>query len=185
MPVAMAMLLLPAIAGLSASAQGLPTQSSVPPKMLRINEDSLIFAATATSDTIVRQGKSTAIATLGSMAIPGSGQIYNGSYWKAPVIWGALYYFWSVYDNQNTLYKDQKRLYTASITTAVPNGDAEKKTLRDFYRKQRDTFGWYMALTYLVNVLDAYVEASLYGFEVSPDLRVKNDIQMVGLQVRF
>jgi len=48
-------------------------------KTLRLNEDSLITAATATSDTVARQGKSTTTALLFSMAIPGAGQIYNGA----------------------------------------------------------------------------------------------------------
>jgi hypothetical protein len=71
------------------------------------------------------------------------------------------------------------------MTVENPGGDGRERQLRDFYRRQRDTFGWYMAIAYLVNVLDAYVDASLYGFEVSPNLQPKNDIQWIGLQVRF
>ena len=173
------------LAGLTAHAQGNNRPASAPPKTLLLNEDSLIVAATATSDTMVRQGKSTTTAMLSSMVIPGAGQIYNGSYWKAPVIWGVGFYFWTVYNNQDKLYRQSKALYTASITATVPAGDGREKDNRDFYRHQRDTFGWYLAITYLVNVLDAYVDASLYGFEVSPNLQPKNDIQMIGLQVRF
>ena len=63
---------------------------------LNINEDSLIAASLSSVDTTIREGKSTTIATLGSMIVPGAGQIYNGSYWKAPLIWGLGYYFYSV-----------------------------------------------------------------------------------------
>ncbi|MCX6136076.1 MAG: DUF5683 domain-containing protein [Ignavibacteriales bacterium] len=177
--------LLSATAGLSAYAQGLLPQSSALPKMLRLNEDSLISAATATRDTIVRQGKSTTVALLSSMVIPGAGQMYNGSYWKAPVVWGTGYYLWSVYHRQDDLYRQHRAAYSASIVAETPNGDGRERELRDFYRRQRDTFGWYMAFAYLINVLDAYVEASLYGFEVSPNLNATNNIQWIGLQVRF
>ena len=178
-------LMLSPLAGLTAVAQGLNRPASAPSKTLLLNEDSLIAAATATNDTIVRPGKSTTIALLSSMALPGAGQIYNGSYWKVPVIWGVGYYFWSVYNNQDKLYRQSKALYTASITATVTSGDLNEKSMRDFYKHQRDTFGWYLAIAYLVNVLDAYVDASLYGFEVSPNLQPKNDIQWIGLQVRF
>ena len=173
------------LTGLTAHAQGSNRPASAPPKTLLINEDSLIAAATATSDTIVRPGKSTTTAMLSSMVIPGAGQIYNGSYWKAPVIWGTGIYLWSIYRGQNDLYQVHKKAYTASITSQNAAGDGRERQLRDFYHRQRDSFGWYMAIAYIVNVLDAYVDASLYGFEVSPNLQPKNDIQWIGLQVRF
>jgi hypothetical protein len=46
-----------------------------------------------------------------SMIIPGTGQIYNESYWKAPVVWGfTAYYFYSVYRNQDRFYNEQRSL---------------------------------------------------------------------------
>jgi hypothetical protein len=178
-------LMLSPVSGLTVHAQGINRPASAPPKTLLLNEDSLIAAATTTSDTIVRPGKSTTIAMLSSMALPGAGQIYNGSYWKAPVIWGTGVYLWSIYRGQNDLYQVHKKAYTVSITSQNAAGDGRERQLRDFYNRQRDSFGWYMAIAYIVNVLDAYVDASLYGFEVSPNLQPKNDIQMIGLQVRF
>ena len=185
MAAAVILLLLPPLGGSTVDAQGINRPGAVAPRTLLLNEDSLITAATTTSDTIMRPGKSTTIALLSSMALPGAGQIYNGSYWKAPVIWCGGVYLWSIYRSQNSLYQQHKQSYTASMTTDTPDVIARERQLRDFYRRQRDTFGWYMAIAYLVNVLDAYVDASLYGFEVSPNLQPKNDIQMIGLQVRF
>jgi len=42
--------------------------------------------------------------------------------------------------------------------------------LRDFYKDQRDSFGWYFLILYLVNIADAYVDASLSGFDVGTNL---------------
>ncbi len=137
---------------------------------LNINEDSLIAASLTPFDTTIREGKSTTIAMLSSMAIPGLGQIYNGSYWKAPVVWGFGYYFYSVYHHQDKLYKEARAMYDTTVTLKNPFGSNSARNLRDFYKNQRNIFGWYMVITYLLNVLDAYVDAALYNFEVSPNL---------------
>lgn len=135
------------------------------------NSDSLIEKSMATPDTVLRPGKSTTGAVLASMVVPGLGQIYNESYWKAPLIWGLGYYFVSVYKQQNNLYQQYRRQYAASIDSVNLSGDGNLRGLRDFYQKQRDTFGWYIAIAYIVNLIDAYVDASLYNFEVSPNLQ--------------
>jgi hypothetical protein len=143
--------------------------------VMRWNEDSLIAARTASSDTVMRKKKSGTIAMLASMVLPGAGQIYNESYWKAPVVWGFTAYFYSVYRDQNTQYKHFRDAYAATVdSTAVKDQTALKDDLlskRRFYFAQRNTFGWYLAITYLVTIIDAYVDASLFNFEVSPDLQ--------------
>lgn len=142
----------------------------------RFNEDSLIAITISTADTVIRPGKSTTVALLASMIVPGAGQIYNGAYWKAPLVWGLGYYFVSVYNQQNKLYKDYRKQYLTSLTSNPPGIDLLRQN-RDFYRGQRDTFGWYVAITYIVNLLDAYVDASLYNFEVSPNLQPTSDLR--------
>jgi len=152
---------------------------------VNINEDSLIAAQLSPVDTTIRDGKSTTIATLASMVAPGFGQIYNKSYWKAPVVWGFGYYFYSVYKNQNDLYKETRRNYEQNLAAADTASDPAQKDLlnklaryykdnRDFYKNQRNEFGWYLLITYILNVLDAYVDAALYNFEVSPNLQGTN-----------
>lgn len=141
---------------------------------LNINEDSLIAAKLSPVDTTIREGKSTTIATLASMVAPGTGQLYNESYWKAPIVWGLGYYFYSVYTNQDDLYKKYKAMYDTTITKENPNGNLDIRRVRDFYKNQRNEFGWYLVITYVLNILDAYVDAALYNFEVSPNLRGTN-----------
>lgn len=142
---------------------------------LNINEDSLIAASLTPFDTTIREGKSTTLAMLSSMVVPGLGQIYNESYWKAPVVWGLGYYFYSVYDHQDKLYREARSNYDTTVTLQNPAGNNSFRSLRDFYKNQRNIFGWYMVLTYLFNVLDAYVDAALYNFEVSPNLQGTNE----------
>jgi len=148
------------------------------------NEDSAIAKTMWTPDTSIRPGKSTTTALVASMIVPGAGQIYNGSYWKAPLIWGLEYYFASVYRTQNNLYKQNRALYVPLRDSAAATGDETTLSLANnylrisnFYRDQRDTFGWYMVIAYAVNLLDAYVDASLFNFEVSPNLQPTNELR--------
>jgi Family of unknown function (DUF5683) len=163
---------------------------SLPDSLIRIfNEDSIVAKSVFTSDTVLRRGKSTTVAMLASLVVPGAGQIYNEAYWKTPLIWGLGYYFVSIYRQQNTLYQQYRNEYSAAIdtipaTVILPLKVQQLKDNRDFYHSQRDTFGWYIAITYLINVLDAYVDASLYSFEVSPNLQPSNDLRAT-LRVRF
>jgi hypothetical protein len=163
---------------------------SLPDSLIRIfNEDSIVAKSVFTSDTVLRRGKSTTVAMLASLVVPGAGQIYNEAYWKTPLIWGLGYYFVSIYRQQNTLYQQYRNEYSAAIdtipaTVILPLKVQKLKDNRDFYHSQRDTFGWYIAITYLINVLDAYVDASLYSFEVSPNLQPSNDLRAT-LRVRF
>ena len=142
---------------------------------LNLNEDSLVAASLSPVDTTIREGKSTTIATFASMLAPGFGQLYNESYWKAPVVWGLGYYFYSVYKDQDDLYKKYRSQYDTTITDQNPTGNSRLRELRDFYKNQRNEFGWYLVITYVLNILDAYVDAALYNFEVSPNLQGTNE----------
>lgn len=141
---------------------------------LNLNEDSLIAASLSPVDTTIREGKSTTIAMLASMIVPGTGQMYNESYWKAPVVWGLGYYFYSVYRNQDDLYKEFRYRYDTTITVQNPFGNSRFRDLRDFHKGQRNMFGWYIVITYVLNIVDAYVDAALFNFDVTPNLQGTN-----------
>lgn len=105
-----------------------------------------------------------------SAGVPGLGQIYNQTYWKLPLIWGLGGYWIYEWIHLNDNYKDFRGQYSNSITPAKPNGEKRLLDLRDFYRDERDKFAWYLGGLYLLNLVDAYVGASLYDFDVSPEL---------------
>ena len=109
------------------------------------------------------------LAVLLSAAIPGAGQYYNHSYWKIPVILGLCGYFgYEIYD-QHKKYTDYRGRYAASQTLANPLGDPYLKSVREFYYNQRNDFIWYFMITYFVNLVDAYVDAHLFDFDVSEE----------------
>ena len=113
--------------------------------------------------------KSPTTAVLLSAVLPGAGQFYNESYWKIPIIGGLVGYFGYEYFRNNNLYKDYRDEYAASQTELSPNGDLNLKTLREFYRDQRDDFVWYFLIVYVVGMVDAYVDAHLFDFDVNEE----------------
>ncbi len=150
---------------------------SLPDSAIHVfNEDSAVAKMGFSTDTVRRPGKSTTVALLASLVVPGAGQVYNGSYWKPPIIWGLGYYFISVYNQQNKLYQQYRSAYAAEIALAKPD-TSNLLSNRNFYHNQRDTFAWYLAIEYVVNLLDAYVDASLYNFEVSPNLQPTTEMR--------
>lgn len=113
--------------------------------------------------------KSPWLAVLQSAVLPGLGQLYNESYWKIPVVLGlSAYLGYELYDN-NKKYLDYRGQYANSQTINPPDGDLSLKNLRNFYQDQRDDFIWYFTIVYIVNLVDAYVDAHLFDFNVRED----------------
>lgn len=138
----------------------------------RNSEDSLKNDSTfktAAKTKKFRMKKSPTVALLLSAVLPGAGQFYNQSYWKVPIIDGFIIYFGYEYFRNNNLYKDYGDLYASSQTPEDPNGDLNYKTLREFYRGQRNDFVWYFLIVYTINLIDAYVDAHLFDFDVSEE----------------
>lgn len=120
-----------------------------------------------------RMKKSPTVAVLLSAVLPGAGQFYNQSYWKIPIIGGLVGYFAYEYFRNNNLYKDNRDLYAASQTPENPEGDQNFRSLREFYRSQRNDFVWYFLIIYTINMIDAYVDAHLFDFDVRDNKSLK------------
>lgn len=114
------------------------------------------------TDTVFIMQKSPWGAVLRSAVIPGWGQLYNESYWKIPVVWG--FAGWFVYN-----WIDTNDEYTKNRDLYIETDQRIYLLKRDFYRDQRDNFAIYLVLTYLLNLVDAYVDAHLFDFTVSEE----------------
>lgn len=130
--------------------------------ILSVAQDSVAVADSNSVDTTFVMQKSAWGAVLRSALLPGLGQIYNQSYWKAPIVWGVGGWFIYNYIQNNKDYKNYQRLYLTSPTS-------QNRVNRDFYRDQRDLFAMYLAFTYLATLVDAYVDAHLFDFSVTED----------------
>lgn len=127
------------------------------------------------------------IAVIGSAVIPGLGQVYNKKIWKVPVIYislGALLYSWEVNDIKYQFYKNA---IINKNTLYFGGGAVTGKELiywRDKYRRYRDLNMIGAVVLYLLNIVDASVDANLYDFDVSDNLsmRIEPAIRPLTLQ---
>jgi len=139
-------------------------------KILLINLILLIHSIySQEKDTISLETKSPWGAVVRSVILPGLGQVYNKAYWKVPIIWGFLGWFGFNWWQNDKNYKEYQKLYNESVWRGGEN--FLYKRIREFYRDQRDLFAIYIGLTYFLNLVDAYVDAHLFNF----DLLVKDD----------
>ena len=132
--------------------------------------------------------------------IPGAGQIYNKRYWKAPLVWGALggvtYYYvdltqdFNSYESVLQLIIDEPTLQTRTeLETFAPelfsglpapfyqnstNGVAQEAMgYMEALRTQREYALFGLLGVYLLNILDANIDAHLFDFDVSDDLSLR------------
>jgi len=125
-----------------------------------------------------------------SALFPGLGQIYNRRYWKLPIVIGAYMGLGYATSWNNGMLTDYTRAYrdimdsdpgTNSYMDFFPpttsESDIDKtwltnllKSRKDFYRRNRDLCIIAMVAVYFVAMVDAYVDASLSHFDISPDL---------------
>lgn len=124
-------------------------------------------------DTVInfQMKKSPWKSVLYSAVLPGLGQFYNESYWKVPVILSIGGYLGYVVVKNHNKFLDYRDQYAASQTPENPEGDLRLRSYREFYRDQRDQFLLYFAFYYLITLVDAYVDAHLYDFDVSENIR--------------
>jgi hypothetical protein len=110
-------------------------------------------------------------AVLFSAVLPGLGQFYNESYWKVPIVVGLGGFLGYQIFYYNSRFLDFKNSYAQSLITDTPNGDDNLRRYREFYRNQRDQFYLYFGFFYLITLVDAYVDAHLFDFNVSDKVR--------------
>lgn len=125
-----------------------------------------------------------------SALLPGLGQVYNRRYWKLPIIIGGYMGLGYATSWNNTMLTDYTRAYrdimdndpdTKSYMDFFPpnaqESDIDKAWLKkllesrkNFYRRNRDLCIIAMVGVYFLAMVDAYVDASLSHFDITPDL---------------
>ena len=116
-------------------------------------------------------------AAMLSATLPGMGQVYNQKYWKVPIIYagfGTLYYF---LDMNSSEYQKWRQAWIARVD-GNPNtiddfprhSTAMLERAMDFYRRNLEVTYILTAALYLLNILDASVDAHLMNFDVGEEL---------------
>ncbi len=138
-----------------------------------------------TNDTTIYFGqekKSPRKASFYSAVLPGLGQIYNGKAWKVPIIYAGAVVIGYYYNFNNEKYKEYKDNYLRKIAND-PNNPVDPKFkyaspdrilyYMNYWRRNRDLLVLSMVGLYLVNIVDATVDAYLHDYNISPDLSMK------------
>jgi len=159
------------------------------------NDSTQIRIKSDSSTTLIKKKKSFAKdpkrATLLSAVFPGSGQIYNGKYWKLPILYGGAFtlgYFINFNHQQYILTRNSYLLVKADPNNYKSGYSAEQLVrLREYWRRNRDMLIIISGFTYLLNIADAAVDAHFSTFDVSDDLsmKVRPSLLMAGNQPVF
>lgn len=131
-------------------------------------------------------------AVIYSAIFPGLGQIYNRRYWKLPIIYGgfigltyAISWNGGMYSDYSQAYKDLasgngdswKNVISSTYWTSVESNPqayiSQMKRQKDNFRRNRDLAIICTVGLYALCMLDAYVDAQLYDFDISPDLSMR------------
>lgn len=121
------------------------------------------------------------IAARRSAMLPGLGQIYNKRWWKVPLVYGGFVGLGLVFEFNQTKY--QLFLKEAQFRSLNP-GKTQNPTyagystegiiaIKDAYRRNRDLTILAGLGFYAIQVIDAYVDAKFYRFDVSDELALK------------
>jgi len=135
-------------------------------------------------------------AVIYSAVFPGLGQIYNRKYWKLPIVYGGFMGFVYAITWNNKNYRDYSEAYLHIMTDDVnspstwhqswqnfvprnrdpkdyisnANFRSNLKSGKDYYRRYRDLSVILTVAWYFLCMADAYVDAQLFDFDISPDL---------------
>ena len=144
-------------------------------------QDTLILRTNAPVETVkVRSSHSPKTATWLAL-IPGAGQAYNHKYWKMPIVYagfGATIYFAVTNGNDYHLYRDAYdfKMGTQTDVSQQAMDEAAKYTadnlitLRDYYRRNMELSWIITAAWYIIQIIDANVDAHFFYYEIGDDL---------------
>jgi hypothetical protein len=115
-------------------------------------------------------------AAMRSLMLPGLGQIYNKRWWKVPLVYGGFIGIGLVFEFNNRNYqaqfrelnpqKTQNPLYSAYTNEGIIQ-------IKDSYRRDRDLSVLAGLGFYAVTIIDAYVDAKFFRFDISDELSLR------------
>ncbi|TVZ53236.1 DUF5683 domain-containing protein [Dokdonia sp. Hel_I_53] len=127
--------------------------------------------------------------------LPGLGQVYNKDYWKLPLVYGALgsTIYGAVWNSeQSERFRDAYKLRLAGQVDEFSERD-ENGTITNIFsddalldaqkqlRRRRDLFILISAGVYVLQILEANVDAHLSQYDVDEDLTFSPDINLDNL----
>lgn len=116
-------------------------------------------------------------AALMSTIVPGLGQAYNKKYWKIPIIYAGIVGLAYSFDFNQTKYVTYRDAYKYRLnggSLANDNyptyNDETLNALQAYYHRYRNLTVIGASLLYIMNIVDASVDAHMFTFDVSDNL---------------
>ena len=142
---------------------------------------SLLFYCSAAQK--IQKEKYPKKAAIYSAIIPGSGQIYTKTYWKVPIIYGGMitsvYYIHKENKSYNKFKDAAIKSNENNNSTQLVDGQEysynDLKSYKDLYRRNRDISYLCFIGVYILNIVDASVNAHLYQYDISDDISLDID----------
>ncbi len=142
-------------------------------------------------------------ASIYAALFPGLGQVYNGKYWKLPIVYGGYVGLIYVLGWNNNNYNDYFDAYQtiSKYQTVSQMSEADKdylndmfkipywdmnanpshfdsfksqlKSGKDYYRRNRDLSVIAIAAMHVLSIIDASVDANLADFDINENLSMR------------
>lgn len=151
---------------------------------MALAQDELRIENVKTNDTLKKKTidpLAPSKAAFYSAVFPGLGQIYNKRYWKVPIVYAAIgtgIYAYTWNNNKYHLYRDAYKNRLAGRPDDFDYLDNSRLIEgQKFYQKNRDLSAIITAALYILNIVDANVDAHLQQFNVNDDLTFKPSLQ--------
>lgn len=146
-------------------------------------EPALTLLDTIPANTVIQDPLAPSKAAFYSAIVPGLGQAYNKKYWKIPLVYAAIgipvyYYSWN-----NTKYHEYRDAYKTLLAGGELEGelaglDADRLIrAQRFHQRNRDLSLLLAVGAYILNIVEANVDAHLMQFNVSENLSLKPELQ--------
>ncbi|NQT78263.1 MAG: hypothetical protein HQ565_11145 [Bacteroidetes bacterium] len=121
-------------------------------------------------------------AAIFSAVLPGLGQAYNKKYWKIPIIYagfGVFVYFAISNRSEYIKYKEAYTYVASGDSSSIDNDyvwEYDEQQLLDgknYHRRNMELSYILGGLWYILNIVDASVDAHFFDYDVSDDLTIR------------
>jgi hypothetical protein len=122
-------------------------------------------------------------ASFYSALLPGLGQAYNKKYWKIPIVYGAIGTSLYLYLDNNKKYNNYRDAYKRRLAGFNDDqyqflDDSRLIQAQRFYQRNRELSLLFVIGFYVLNIVDANVDAHLMQFNVNDKLSLQPDVYM-------
>ena len=142
-----------------------------------ISKKYIIIICTLVSSIVfsqkINEEKSPKKAALYSAVLPGAGQFYTKKYWKIPIYYSGLItsiYFINDNSKKCLKYKEAALLSYDTGENQFGYTYSQLKDLKEHYRRNRDVSYFILTGIYILNIVDASVNAHLFNYDISDDI---------------